>query len=71
VDGWLLSNILVDIGAEVNVLTLDTWHQMGRPTLQPTSNVMYMVKKNNVRPIDVLKDDTITIQGAKFTGDFE
>ncbi|KAH9298479.1 hypothetical protein KI387_030161, partial [Taxus chinensis] len=27
-DGWILSNILIDTGTEVNVLTLDAWHQM-------------------------------------------
>ncbi|KAH9307054.1 hypothetical protein KI387_011458, partial [Taxus chinensis] len=45
VDGWLLSNILIDTGIEVNVLTLDAWHQMGRPALQPSSNVLYMENK--------------------------
>ncbi|KAH9300099.1 hypothetical protein KI387_011682, partial [Taxus chinensis] len=25
VDGWLLSNILIDTGVEVNVLTVDAW----------------------------------------------
>ena len=33
VNGWILSNILIDIGTEVNVLTLDVWNQMGRPPL--------------------------------------
>ncbi|KAH9308744.1 hypothetical protein KI387_036655, partial [Taxus chinensis] len=56
---------------EVNVLTLDSWHQMGRPTLQPYSNVLYMVKKTKEIPIGFLKDVVITIQGSKFTGDFE
>ncbi|KAH9320964.1 hypothetical protein KI387_015603, partial [Taxus chinensis] len=57
--------------AEVNVLTLDAWHQMGRPALQPSSNVLYMANKTKAMPIGVLKDATITIQGTKFTGDFE
>ncbi|KAH9291624.1 hypothetical protein KI387_043182, partial [Taxus chinensis] len=55
----------------VNVLTLDAWHQMGRPALQPSSNVLYMENKTKAMPIGVLKDAAITIQGAKFTGDFE
>lgn len=44
---------------------------MGRPTLQSSSNVLYMENKTKVIPIGVLKDITITIQGAKFIGDFE
>ncbi|KAH9299924.1 hypothetical protein KI387_044620, partial [Taxus chinensis] len=71
VDGWILSNILIDTSVEVNVLTFDAWHQMGRPTLQPSSNVLYIVNKTKAIPIGVLKDATITIQGAKFTWDFE
>ncbi|KAH9318041.1 hypothetical protein KI387_019810, partial [Taxus chinensis] len=57
--------------AEVNVLTLDAWVQMGRPLLQPSSNVLFMANKTKATPIGVLKDAFITIQGAKFTGDFE
>ncbi|KAH9298453.1 hypothetical protein KI387_030135, partial [Taxus chinensis] len=71
VDGWLLSNILIDTGAEVNVLTLDAWVQMGRPPLQPSSNVLFMENWTKATPIGVLKDASITIKGAKFIGDFE
>ncbi|KAH9313419.1 hypothetical protein KI387_044053 [Taxus chinensis] len=71
VDGWLLSNILIDTCTEVNVLTLDAWVQMGRPPLQPSSNVLFMVNRTKATPIRVLKDASITIQGAKFTRDFE
>ncbi|KAH9292667.1 hypothetical protein KI387_042145, partial [Taxus chinensis] len=71
VDGWILSNILIDTGAKVNVLTLDAWNTMGRPPLQPSSNVLYMENRTKAMPIRVLKDASITIQGAKFTGDFE
>ncbi|KAH9306730.1 hypothetical protein KI387_011134, partial [Taxus chinensis] len=71
VDGWLLRNILIDTGAKVNVLTLYAWHQMGRPSLQPSSNVLYMAKETKTMPIRILKDALITIQGAKFTGDFK
>lgn len=71
VDGWLLSNILIDTGAEVNVLTLDVWVQMGRPPLQLSSNVLFMENRTKATPIGVLKDASITIQGAKFTVDFE
>ncbi|KAH9320087.1 hypothetical protein KI387_021856, partial [Taxus chinensis] len=56
---------------EVNVLTLDAWVQMGRPPLQPSSNVLFMANRTKATPIRVLKDASITIQGAKFTGDFE
>ncbi|KAH9327813.1 hypothetical protein KI387_043747, partial [Taxus chinensis] len=44
---------------------------MGRPSLQPSSNVLYMANKKKAMPIGVLKDATITIQGTKFIGDFE
>ncbi|KAH9292050.1 hypothetical protein KI387_042765, partial [Taxus chinensis] len=52
---------------EGNVLTLDAWNQMGRPPLHPSSNVLYMANKKRAMPIGVLKDASITIQGAKFT----
>ncbi|KAH9287458.1 hypothetical protein KI387_031575, partial [Taxus chinensis] len=71
VEGWLLSNILIDIGVEVNVLNLDSCHQMGRPILKQYSNVLYMENKMKAMPIGVLKDAIITIQEAKFTGNFE
>ncbi|KAH9291009.1 hypothetical protein KI387_044138 [Taxus chinensis] len=71
IDGWLLSNILIDTGAKVNVLTFGCMAWMGRPALQPSSNVLYMANKTKAFPIGVLKDATITIQGAKFSGDFE
>ncbi|KAH9331521.1 hypothetical protein KI387_003629, partial [Taxus chinensis] len=70
-DGWLLSNILIDTSAKVNVFTLDSWNQMGRPPLQPSSNVLYMPNRTKATPIEVLKDAYITIQGAKFTGNFK
>ncbi|KAH9308827.1 hypothetical protein KI387_036738, partial [Taxus chinensis] len=44
---------------------------MGRPMLHQSLNVLYMENKTKVIPIDVLKDVAITIQGAKFTGDFK
>lgn len=44
---------------------------MGRPVLQTSSNVLHMEKKTKAIPIGVLKDETITIQVAKFTRDFE
>ncbi|KAH9307516.1 hypothetical protein KI387_035427, partial [Taxus chinensis] len=55
----------------VNVLTLDAWNQMGRPLLQPSLNVLYMTNMTKSTPISVLKDASITIQGNKFTGEFE
>ncbi|KAH9304358.1 hypothetical protein KI387_008762 [Taxus chinensis] len=44
---------------------------MGRPPLQPSSNVLFMANQTKNTPTGVLKDASITIQGAKFTGDFE
>ncbi|KAH9299609.1 hypothetical protein KI387_031291, partial [Taxus chinensis] len=57
--------------AEVNVLNLYAWVQMGRPPLHPSSNVFFMANQTKATPIGVLKDASITIQGSKFTGDFE
>ncbi|KAH9307447.1 hypothetical protein KI387_035358, partial [Taxus chinensis] len=56
---------------EVNVLTLDAWIQMGRLPLQPSLNVLFMENMTKAMPIGVLKDDSITIKGAKFTGEFK
>ncbi|KAH9315059.1 hypothetical protein KI387_023686, partial [Taxus chinensis] len=71
VNGYLVSNILIDIGAKVNFLTLDAWNQMGRPSFHPSSNVLYMANEIRAMPIGVLKDDSITIQGSKFKADFK
>lgn len=68
VDEWLLSKILIDTGAEVNVLTLDAWNQMGRPPLQPSSNMMFMENRTKAMPIGVLKDANIIIKGPSLVG---
>lgn len=61
--GWLLSNILIDSGTELNVLTLDAWVQMGIPLLHPSSNVLFMENRTKATPIGVLTDASITIHG--------
>ena len=61
VDGWLLSNILIDTCVKVNVLTLDVCVQMGRPPSQPSYNVLFMANRTKATPIGVLKDASITM----------
>ena len=46
-----MTDIILDLGSEVNVLTRQTWEQMGRPTLEWSPIQLRLANQQNIVPL--------------------
>ena len=63
---------MLDFGSQVNIMTRDTWEQMGRPRLHE-SGIIYgkIADQGLIEPIRVWKNVDMTIKGISTKVDFE
>ena len=62
---------MLDFGSQVNIMTRDTWEQMGRPRLYESGIYLKLAKQALIEPIRVYKNVDTTIKGILTKVDFE
>ena len=66
-----MDEVILDLGSEVNVLTKQTWEQMGNPKL-PTSPIhLWLANQQRVSPLGQLPQVPIDIDGVRSFADIE
>jgi len=61
INGVKIPNVLVDLGAAINVITSKTMPTLGLRNLKPTPTVLELVDRSTVRSIGKLEDITISV----------
>ena len=66
----LVSNVLIDLGATINVMTKQTMDQIRLSHLRPTPTVLELVDRSKIKPEGVLDDVIISLDSWEYPVDF-
>jgi len=61
INGVEISNVLVDLGAAINVITTEIMHALGLCNLKHTPLVLELVDRSTVKPVGKLEYVTISV----------
>ena len=62
---------MLDFGSQLNIMTHDTWEQLGRPRLYESGIYLKLADQGLIEPIGVWKNMDTTIKGISTKVDFE
>jgi hypothetical protein len=68
---FIMGDIILDLGSEVNVLPKKTWQCMGEPTLGYSPVQLKLANQHRVLPIGRLKGVKVYMDGVRTKEDFE
>ena len=63
--------IILDLGSDVNILTIQTWEITGRPPLEWSPIQLRISNQEKVIPVDRLGQVQVAIEGLHTFADFE
>ena len=66
-----MTDIILDLGSEVNVLTKQTWEQMGKPTLEWSPIQLRLANQQKIVPLGRFPNVPVDIDGVSTLADFE
>ena len=66
-----MSQVALDLGSKVNVLTKETWELMGSPKMQSSPIRLRLANQERVYPLGRLLNIPIDIDGVQSLVDFE
>ena len=66
-----MDEVILDLGSEVNVLTKQTWEQMGSPKLVRSPIHLRLANQQWVSPLGRLPQVPVDIDGVRSSVDFE
>ena len=66
-----MDEVILDLGSEVNVLTKQTWEQMGSPKLVRSPIHLRLANQQQVSPLGRLLQVPVDIDGVRSFADFE
>ena len=71
IEGYHVRQVVLDFGSQVNIMTRDTWEQIGRPRLYESSIYLKLADQGLIEPIGVWKNVDTMIKGISTKVDFE
>ena len=64
-------DVILDLGSEVNVLTRQTWEQMGKPVLEWSPIQLRLANQQNIVPLGRFPRVSVDIDGVTTLANFE
>ena len=71
IEGYHVRQVVLDFGSQLNIMTRDTWEQLGRPQLYKSRIYLKLTNQGLIEPIGVWRNVDTTIQGISTKVDFE
>ena len=65
-----MTGIILDLGSEVNVLTKQTWEQMGKPRLEWSPIQLRLANQQKIVPLGRFSNVPVDIEGVSTFGRF-
>ena len=53
IEGYHIQQVVLDFGSQVNIMTQDTWEQMGRPRIYESGIYLKLIDQGLIEPIGV------------------
>ena len=66
-----MTDVILDLGSEVNVPTKQTWEQMGKPTLEWSPIQLRLANQQKIVPLGRLPNVPVDIDGVSTLAYFE
>ena len=66
-----MTDVILDLGSEVNFLTKQTWEQMGKPTLNWSPIQLRLANQQKIVPLGRFPNVPVDIDGVCTVADFE
>ena len=63
IEGYHVQQVVLDFDSQVNIMTSDTWEQMGQPRLYELGIYLKLADHGLIKPIGVWKNVDTTIKG--------
>jgi hypothetical protein len=70
INNFSISKTLIDLGAAINVITLETMRHLNLQNLRPTTTVLELADRSKVVPEDILEDITVSLDSWEYPVDF-
>lgn len=70
IDNNCISNVLVDLGASIDVITYEIMIKIKCTKAKPTSIVMQLVDRSNIMPYGIVEDVVIVLDSWEYLVDF-
>ena len=70
-EGYHVRQVVLDFRSQVNIMTRDTWEQLGRPRLNESSIYLKIIGQGCIEPIGLWRNVDTTIKGIATKVDFE
>ena len=71
IEGYHVRQVILDFGSQVNIMTRDTWEQLGRPRLNKLGIYLKLADQGLIEPISVGHNVDTTIKGITMKVDFK
>ena len=71
IEGYHFWQVVLDFGSQVNIMTQDTWEQLGRPWLYESGIYLKLADQGLIEPIGVWENVDTTIKGISTKVNFE
>lgn len=66
----LVSNVLIDLGVAINVMTKQTMDQLGLVHIRPTPTMLELANRSKIKPEGMLDDVVVSIDSWEYPTDF-
>ena len=66
----LVSNVLIDLGVAINVMTKKTMDQLGLVHIRPTPTVLELANRSKIKPEGMLDDVVVSLDSWEYPADF-
>jgi hypothetical protein len=70
IQGCSFPNTLVDLGAAINIITMETYNALGFHSFDPTPIMLQLVNRSVVKPLGTLHDIAISVDSWEHPIDF-
>jgi hypothetical protein len=70
INNFSISKTLIDLGAAINVMTLETMRHLNLQNLRPTTTVLELADRSKVVPEGILEDITVSLDSWEYPVDF-
>jgi hypothetical protein len=70
IQGCCFPNALVDLGATINILTMETCNTLGFDSFKPTKIMLQLAYRSVVQPVGTLHDIAISVDSWEYPMDF-
>ena len=65
IEGYHIRQVVLDFGSQVNIMTWDTWEQLGRPRLNELGIYLKLADQGLIEPIGVWCNVDMTMKGVR------